>query len=185
MKTNHFYIGSSLNFNRRKRVHINLLNKGIHDNQHLQSAWNKDGSSSFDFQILKTFKTDKEVLIEEQKWLNEHIGEEYFYNISPHARLDPQQARKIISEKLKGKNNPMFGKTHTNEVKEKLRQMKLGKPMKQETKDKIAATMKKKCESGEIIRHKWFGKDNPFFGKTHTESTRKKLSELAKLRKTI
>lgn len=182
-KTNHFYVGSTLNFHRRKRVHISLLNKGRHDNIHLQNAWKRDGQVSFSFELIKIFSTDRDAVNEEQKWLNTHTGKPYFYNISSHARLDSQQARKLISEKLKGKLNPMFGKTHTKEVREKLRSFHLGKSMSQETKDKISATMKKKCESGEIVRHKWFGKDNPFYGKTHTKATRKKLSHYAKLRK--
>ena len=62
-----------------------------------------------------------------------------------------------------GELNPMWGRTHTDEVKAKLRILRLGTKQSEDTKRKI----------GEASR----GEKNGFYGKAHTEATRKKLSE--------
>lgn len=61
-----------------------------------------------------------------------------------------------------GNNNPMFGKTHTDEVKNKLRLLHLGKKLSEETKNKISLSIR--------------GENNPMYGKTHTEDVKRKLS---------
>jgi group I intron endonuclease len=61
-----------------------------------------------------------------------------------------------------GELNPMFGKTHTDEVKEKLRQFHLGKKHSEETKRKI----------GDSER----GEKNGFYGRHHSENTKALLS---------
>ena len=50
---NKFYIGSSINIQKRFKGHTSALNKGIHNNQYLQRAWNKYGESSFAFIVLE------------------------------------------------------------------------------------------------------------------------------------
>lgn len=63
---------------------------------------------------------------------------------------------------VSGKNNPMYGKTHKDDVKEKLRQYHLGRPVSEKTKRKLSISL--------------FGINNPMYGKTHTEEVKKKLS---------
>lgn len=46
------YIGSTDNISGRFNKHKRDLNKGIHHNRHLQMAWNKYGSESFEFKTL-------------------------------------------------------------------------------------------------------------------------------------
>lgn len=36
-----FYIGSSIDLGERWKSHIDELNRNVHDNFHLQNAWNK------------------------------------------------------------------------------------------------------------------------------------------------
>lgn len=43
------YIGSSINVERRLRLHVNALRRGDHDNPRLQHAWNKHGAAAFTF----------------------------------------------------------------------------------------------------------------------------------------
>ncbi len=61
----------------------------------------------------------------------------------------------------KGKNNPMFGRKHSDETKEKLRRQKLGKKASEETKSKLSKSRR--------------GDKNGFFGKTHSDETKEKL----------
>jgi group I intron endonuclease len=65
-----FYIGSTNNFENRKSSHISKLVRGIHDNQHLQNAWNKYSEDNFDFIILERVPRKDQFKIE-QKYLNE------------------------------------------------------------------------------------------------------------------
>lgn len=47
------YIGSSKDIYKRWTQHIDKLNKGEHENKHLQNAWNKYGSDNFEFEIVE------------------------------------------------------------------------------------------------------------------------------------
>lgn len=62
-----------------------------------------------------------------------------------------------------GKKHPMYGKKHTVESKNKMRDIKIGKKLSNETKNKISL---KNC-----------GKNHPMYGKHHTEDTKKKISQ--------
>jgi len=55
----------------------------------------------------------------------------------------------------KGENNPMFGKHHSTETKEKMNKVHKGKHLSNDTKEKMSKARKGKC----------CGKDNPNFGK--------------------
>lgn len=62
-----------------------------------------------------------------------------------------------------GENHPMYGKHHTEDTKEKIRNARKGSYLTDETKEKLS-----KANSGS---------NNPFYGKKHTEESRKKMSE--------
>lgn len=47
------YIGSSKDIDRRWSEHIRALELNAHANPHLQNAWNKYGSKSFEFEIVE------------------------------------------------------------------------------------------------------------------------------------
>ena len=47
------YIGSSINLKSREYKHFWMLRKGIHDNNYLQSSYNKFGEENFKFEILE------------------------------------------------------------------------------------------------------------------------------------
>lgn len=53
------YIGSAKEFKRRYTQHINSLKKGTHHNKHLQGAFNRDGSDSFEFHVLKVVEGEQ------------------------------------------------------------------------------------------------------------------------------
>jgi hypothetical protein len=74
-----------------------------------------------------------------------------------------EQIRKQHSENLTGEGNPMFGKLHNNQTKEKISKMAKGRKASDETKLKMSAAHS--------------GPNNHMFGRTHTEEARRKISE--------
>lgn len=50
--TNEKYIGSSKNLKNRKSQHFTSLRRNVHNNLHLQNAFNKHGEQNFRFEIL-------------------------------------------------------------------------------------------------------------------------------------
>jgi len=60
------YIGSSVNLKDRRYKHFWMLEKGIHDNQHLQNSYNKFGEEKFKFEILENCKY--EILVEKENY---------------------------------------------------------------------------------------------------------------------
>ena len=49
--SNNVYVGSTRLFKRRFAQHITALNKGSHQNKHLQAAWNKYGKEAFNIAV--------------------------------------------------------------------------------------------------------------------------------------
>lgn len=107
---NKLYVGQSININNRFIRHRYQLNKGVHKNIHLQRAWNKYGSDVFEFKLL--IECDVENLdIMEEKTANK-ISNDDLYNIT----------NDFTSRS--GEKNPFFGKTHTDESKQKMSEWK-------------------------------------------------------------
>jgi len=106
-------------------------------------------------------------------------------------------------ETFLGEKNPMYGKTHTPEVKEVLRNLQLGKTLSPESimkslknvirtkewKKHISESLsgeksyrygmryseEEKLEMSKKRKGKYTGKDNPFYGKTHTPEVKENL----------
>lgn len=161
---NKFYIGSAVNFSRRKTRHFSELRTNKHNNRWLQASWNKHGENSFVFAVVEEVQ-DKELLLEaENRWLKEHVGKDYCYNIGVDAtapmlgmsgEASPTWGRKRTVEELAAQN--WKGKKHTLESKERIRQHLLGKPKSAAVRAKISATL-----SGE--GNYWYGKKRPDHG---------------------
>ena len=62
-----YYVGSSNRIQRRLCEHRRKLTHNIHDNPHLQSAWNKYGEFNFEFTALEESQTPK---VLEQQYLD-------------------------------------------------------------------------------------------------------------------
>jgi len=91
-----------------------------------------------------------------------------------------EETRQKMSNSRLGKNNPIFGKGHTKEAREKMskNQKRLfGKDNHFFNKHHSEEAKRKNSEA-----HK--GKNNYWFGKHHSEETKRKMSESAKRRKT-
>jgi len=165
---NKFYVGSAVNYEKRKARHLWRLRRGDHANKHLQSAWNLYGEAAFVFAVVQVVSEFDDLLAAENVWLHEHVGKDYCYNIATDATA-PQTG-------MFGEKNAMWGKTfshtpeaiakiaaastgrtHTPEDIDKIRAHFIGKPRSAEVRAKISATL-----SGE--GNYWYGKKRPDHG---------------------
>lgn len=112
-----FYIGSSVNVERRWGDHKKLLRAGKHHSVHLQRAWSKHGEASFAFEILIACALD-ELQDIEQIAINE---------FSPMFNMTDCVA------------SPMRGKKHTAETRAKIAAKRVGQIVSAETRAKLSA----------------------------------------------
>ena len=106
-KTNdHIYIGQSIDIHRRFNDHLRALRQNAHYNIKLQTSWNNDGETNFEFSVI--FECLAHVLSFHEKEQVEKIPEYKRYNILKNY------------DTLTGKNNPFYGKRHSLQTKCKL-----------------------------------------------------------------
>ena len=88
-----------------------------------------------------------------------------------------EETKKLLSEKNSGENNAWYGKNHTEETKTKMRESNKSRkrtPHSEETKRKMRESAKKYWkEKGRDIS----GENNPFYGRYHSEETKKKIGD--------
>ena len=185
-----FYLGSSNNLAKRKREHIWALRKNEHNNPHLQNAFNKYGEKSFKFEIIEIIKPEENLLIIEQKRIDEYdaCNREKGYNINRYAS----------GGGLFGKDNPNFGKHMSEEQKIKIRKTMIGekyssdrcKNMSMARTGKYIGSQnhnfgkevtkeRRKLQSKAMVG-RFDGEKNPFYGKEHSMETKLKMSETRK-----
>ncbi len=165
LKTNKFYVGSAVDFVRRKREHWRRLRGGFSHNKYLQASWNKHGEEAFVFVVVEEHPVEG-LLEVENKWLQEHTGKLYCYNISIDAVA--------FGLGKTGELNPSWGKkfSHTPEAKVKIGAAGRGRIQSAETINKRRSTMRGhtvRVETREKIRQANLGAKNPHFGKKRPE----------------
>jgi len=154
----HYYVGSTVDSRKRFWAHRKALRAGTHDCIHLQRAWNKYGEDCFKFEIVEQLDSKDALYPAEQKWLDEHFGQSYCYNVAAHADspmrdASPELRAKVaagVSRYAAEHGSPRAGHTHTEETKARIRQTKLDNPQKYwagkerspETRSKISAAQK-------------------------------------------
>ena len=113
-------------------------------------AVKKYGKENFQIEVLYFYDTVEECRADEERILTE-------YNVRdcPHSYNCKNSAIGWTSEDITGENNPMYGRTLSDESRKKMSQAK---------------KREKHPQYGKR------GKDTPFYGKTHTEETRNKLA---------
>lgn len=169
-ENNKFYVGSSVEYESRRRVHIGRLRRNEHHCRHLQAAWNKYGEDSFYFEIVETTDDPTKLQAMEQTWLDRHVGTVECYNFSKHAdapwrgvvgeanpnygKQRSEETKDRVSEGLKDfyhhNEAPRTGMKHTEETREKISASKLvnptryweGKERSEETRRKIGDTQR-------------------------------------------
>ena len=194
-----YYIGYSTNINRRFSVHRSKLKQNCHDNIFLQRAYNLDGEDKFIYDKIHICDTEDEAKEIELQYLTDISIREYLYNLNfnnsggdlmsyhPDKEKIREKILKSHSETISkmsledrkekfgrcGEKNGMYGKTHTEEVRQKISGLKKGntyckgKKLSDETKQKLS----------NIRKNNYTGEDNPFFGKHHTDETKQKIRE--------
>ncbi len=163
---NKFYVGSAVDFKRRKTRHFSELRTGKHNNNKLQNAWNKHGEQAFVFVVVEDLPYGSDLLAAENVWLKEHVGKDYCYNIGIDAtapmlgmtgELSPTWGYEHTPDAINKISITSKGRLHTEESKNKIRQYLLGKPKVASVRAKISATL-----SGE--GNYWYGKQRPDHG---------------------
>ena len=169
---NKFYVGSAVNFVKRKRKHVWQLRQGKHPNQHLQAAWNKYGESSFVFAVVQHVPETADLLDEENVWLRMHVGNENCYNIAESATA--------FGMGKSGEKNPMWGRTftHTPEAKAKIAAAGTGRVRSQESIEKYRAKRKgmpvSEAQKAQISRT-LSGEGNFWYGKKRSDEFKTKI----------
>ena len=135
----HFYIGSAIDIDKRKRDHRNDLKRGIHPNRIVQHCWNKYGV--FEFTVLEECEIP-ELLATEQVWIDKHFADPKNANLSPTAgsplgRECSAETRAKMSAAKKGV--PLSAETCA----------KMSKPKSAEHRAKISAAKKGRILSAE------------------------------------
>ncbi len=119
------YIGSALEFRKRKNLHYKNLKDNKHHSRYLQNSFNKYGEENFEFIILQRNLNREELLKNEQFWINlyEAANQDFGYNMT-----------KVAGSRLGLKNSEY----HNQRIKETW----LGRKHSEETKIKISNSRK-------------------------------------------
>lgn len=131
----HYYVGSTVDSRKRFWAHRKDLRLGVHSCIHLQRAWNKYGEDCFKFEVVQQVTSKEDLYPAEQKWLDEHFGKEYCYNVAAYAdapmRAASPELRQQLAEKTKAwqleHGHPRQGAEWSQEDREKIRQSRTGK----------------------------------------------------------
>ena len=86
--------------------------------------------------------------------------------------------KESLSVSIKGENNPMYGKTHTPEVRKKISETTKGRRLYGERNGMFGKTHTK--EAKEKISKAFQEKGHPWLGRKHSEESRNKMSKSAK-----
>lgn len=129
------YIGSSNNLQKRRLEHFNKLKNNKHFNYYLQNAYNKYDLQNFKFEVLEFVESEDLLLSREQYYMElYHVCDRHKgYNLIVDAtrNIPSEEIRKKMSEahkgKYAGKNNPMYGKSHSLETRKKISEALKGK----------------------------------------------------------
>lgn len=134
--TDDFYIGSSVDLNKRFKEHTRHLNTNRHSNIFLQRSYNKYGSNSLQFVVL--LYCEPQELLRYEQWFIDNLCPTY--NICKIAgntlgRPNSERQKQVVSL-LK------LGKPRAESVKLKISQTLTGRKRPKEVLDKISAKRK-------------------------------------------
>lgn len=170
---NKFYIGSAVKFSRRKASHLRMLKDGNHSNKHLQAAWAKYGPTAFVIVVVEEVPEHLDILEVENRWLKEHVGKDYCYNVARDATA-PMLG-------IKGEEHPSYGRTfnHTDEAKKKIGVASRTRIQSDKEKSKRRKTMQGHSVSTETrlkISTSLSGEKNFNYGKPRSDEFKEKVS---------
>lgn len=195
--TNKCYVGSTKNFNIRWTHHLNKLKKGQHSSIKLQRSFDKHGESVFSFHIIEYIEYEKQIIIDrENYWINKLSSKINGYNIAdasfgdiltthPNREQIIKKITNTINENINnmspedrkikwgktGEFNGMYGKTHSEETKQKMSNNMMGNSRR---KGKKLTDENVRMRLSEIASNRT-GESNGMFGKSHSEETKEKI----------
>jgi group I intron endonuclease len=200
---NKVYVGSTKNFEKRKKQHFIALRKNNHWNIKLQRAYNKYTETVFEFFLLEFIPYEKDLIVQaEDRWIKTLNSKKEGYNIADASfgdQLSNHPNRKEIIKKISkglkktfsamsqeqrsdrfskpGSLNPMYGKKQPQYVIDKIKQSAKKYILKNghgPTKGiKLTQRTKDKISENAKLRT---GNKNPFYGKKHSEQTKQKIA---------
>lgn len=187
---NKCYIGQSVNLKGRIKSHKSMLKHHNEDNDLLNKATLKYGYKNFEIEIIK-FCKEEELDNYEKYFINYYNSykRKNGYNIelggSKTKHLSKEQVdkmKKSKKNKLTGKDNPFYGKKHSQETKSKISLAQkgnkycLGRIISEDTRKKISIANKGKLskaincydiENNFIKRYKSIDEAGKLIGKKH------------------
>lgn len=187
-----FYLGSSQNLLKRQKQHFSRLLNGKHENLHLQRAFDKYGIDKFEFITIE--ECPPEICFEREQFYLDLLmpwDTQIGYNIGKGASGGDNYSKHPNKESLRIKLIGHLEKMRS-EMTEEDRQKYSDDISGSGNPNWRGGSTKTKCKKcGKEIWAKNIqcrncydkvGETNPFFGKTHSEETRKKLAEKSKER---
>lgn len=196
-----FYIGSTINYASRKDRHLRSLRNGEHHNSLLQKLYDRRKGKTLHWQVKSVAsesaarKLEQDLILkykDSSKCLNIGLGAIGGDNLtnnpnrasivrriskSIQRRMDGMtKEEKVEAFGLKGEKNGMYGRTHTEETKQRLSaQAKArggehlrGIKKTEEARRRISESARARAKEPEYV--------NPFKGKQHSEETKKRIS---------
>lgn len=135
LKNGKCYIGSASYLTQRKYRHFSSLEKNCHDNEHLQSAYNKYGKENFIFEIL--VYCDKEsLLILEGLFIKSYRSYQREYGYNKREIPNSNIGMKMSKESRERKSLSLKGRIITEEHRKKISASNKGKKRSEEAKKK-------------------------------------------------
>lgn len=148
-QNNKYYLGSTLNFEKRKKEHLRKLRANTHYNIHLQRTFNKDGENVFLFEIIEEIDEETSEKDVEQTYLNT-LNYDRCYNLSSRAWGGGRLGKKCSEETKKKMSDSHKEKIHSEESLRKMSESQKGKPKHtEETKKFLSEKAKKDWEERE------------------------------------
>jgi group I intron endonuclease len=156
---NKIYVGSSVNTSYRWSMHKSQLERNIHSNKKLQNSYNKYGKENFQFEIID--KCENNLLLErEQYWID--LLQPWFNICKVAGRMDGYKHSEETINKIKA-TKLLWTEDRKKEVRLNQSNKNIGKPWSEAR--RLAFKTQKKTGR---------------FGFSHSEETKKKMSESKK-----
>lgn len=148
----HFYYGQSQDLLKRKIGHFSRMKNGTHSNSIMNRLYRLCGFPEFIIVELCPIHLLNE---REQSYLDIFFENRWCCNIEPTA-------------------GSSRGVRRSQETKNKISKIRKNKPLSEDHKKSISIAGFRRAEKG-YVQPKRFGKDNHYFGKTHSDDIRKKM----------
>ncbi len=176
------YVGSSDNTTKRMWVHRWMLRRGKHDNIMLQRTWDRDGESSFTFELLERVDDRAMLLIREQHWIDtlRSRSTDNGYNLCPVAG---SRAGAIMPEGFSAKMSAINkGRVRSPETRAKMSASSIGRIKSDEHRQKLSdAATRQFADPAARERAREYGilGGGAFKGRKHTEQAKQAVSDKA------